>query len=56
MGLVGRVRIRTPPPWRTGERSARLLIGRTVVDGNNSDAKFWVGGSIDIPFGGKRAD
>jgi hypothetical protein len=22
-------RIRTPPPWRMGERSARLLIGRT---------------------------
>ena len=29
---------------------------RTVVDGNNSDAKLWVGGSIDVPFGGKRAD
>ena len=28
---------------------------RTVVDGNNTDAKFWVGGSIDIPFGGKHA-
>jgi hypothetical protein len=27
---------------------------RTIVDGNNSDAKLWVGGSIDIPFGGKR--
>jgi hypothetical protein len=26
---------------------------RTVLDGNNSDSKFWVGGSIDIPIGGK---
>jgi hypothetical protein len=25
---------------------------RTIVDGNNSDAKLWLGGSIDIPFGG----
>jgi hypothetical protein len=25
---------------------------RTVFDGNNTDRKFWVGGSIDIPFGG----
>jgi hypothetical protein len=29
---------------------------RTVLDGNNSDQKFWVGGSIDIPFGGKKAE
>jgi len=29
---------------------------RTTFDGNNSDRKFWVGGSIDIPFGGKRAE
>jgi hypothetical protein len=36
----------------------RLRYGfhcRAVVDGNNSDAKFWVGGSIDFPFGGKKA-
>lgn len=25
----------------------------SVVDGNNTDAKLWLGGSIDIPFGGK---
>jgi hypothetical protein len=24
----------------------------SVLDGNNTDAKLWVGGSIDIPFGG----
>jgi hypothetical protein len=38
--------------WRYGFHS------RTVLDGNNSDSKFWVGGSIDIPIGGKheRAD
>lgn len=27
---------------------------RTVFDGSNSDRKFWVGGSLDIPFGGKK--
>jgi hypothetical protein len=27
-----------------------------VVDGNNSDNKPWFGASIDIPFGGKKAD
>lgn len=26
---------------------------RTIVDGTNTDQKFWVGGSIDVPFGGK---
>jgi len=26
---------------------------RTVLDGSNTDQKFWLGGSIDIPFGGK---
>ena len=25
----------------------------SVVDGNNTDAKFWLGGSLEIPFGGK---
>jgi hypothetical protein len=25
--------------------------GRTVFDGNNTDRKFWIGGSVDIPFG-----
>jgi hypothetical protein len=32
----------------------RIRLGfhsRTVVDGSNTDAKFWVGGSIDIPIG-----
>ena len=24
---------------------------RTVVDGSNTDSKFWLGGSLDIPFG-----
>ncbi len=36
-------------------RDIRLAFyTRTVFDGNNSDRKFWIGGSIDIPFGGKR--
>ncbi len=26
---------------------------RVVFDGNNSDRKFWVGASVDIPLGGK---
>jgi hypothetical protein len=26
---------------------------RTVFDGNNTDAKFWFGFSVDFPFGGK---
>ena len=32
--------------WRYGFHLA------SVVDGNNTDSKLWVGGSIDIPFGG----
>lgn len=27
---------------------------RLVLDGNNSDQKFWVGASVDIPFGGHK--
>jgi hypothetical protein len=27
---------------------------RTVFAGNNSDRKFWIGGTIEIPFGGKK--
>jgi hypothetical protein len=26
----------------------------SVLDGNNTDAKLWVGGSFDVPFGGRR--
>src|SRR5258706_2930741 len=26
---------------------------RTVFDGSNTDRKFWIGASIDVPFGGK---
>ncbi len=29
---------------------------RVVFDGNNSDRKFWVGASVDIPFGRKRSE
>ena len=29
---------------------------RVIFDGNNSDRKFWVGASIDIPFGGKHGE
>jgi hypothetical protein len=33
--------------WRYGFHLA------SVLDGNNTDAKLWVGGSMDIPFGGR---
>ena len=36
----------TKKRWRYGFQS------RTIIGGNNSDLKFWVGGSFDIPFGG----
>ena len=40
--------------YMTSKRHIRYgFHSRTVVDGNNSDAKFWVGASMDIPFGGK---
>ena len=29
---------------------------RTVFDGSNTDRKFWVGGSLDIPIGGKKEE
>jgi hypothetical protein len=28
----------------------------SVLDGSNTDAKLWVGGSLDIPIGGKKSD
>jgi hypothetical protein len=28
---------------------------RAIIDGSNTDNKFWIGGSIDIPFGGRSA-
>jgi hypothetical protein len=36
--------------WKYGFHS------KIVFDGNNSDRKPWFGGSIDIPFGGKKKD
>jgi hypothetical protein len=49
--------IETGFSYTTSKRHIRYGFHlRTVVDGNNSDAKLWVGGSIDVPFGGKRAD
>lgn len=42
--------------YTTSKRHIRFgFQTRTVFAGNNSDRKFWVGGSIDVPFGGKRA-
>lgn len=43
--------------YTTAKRHIRYgFHSRTVFEGNNTDRKFWVGGSIDIPFGGKHAD
>ena len=42
--------------YTTSRRHIRYgFHSRTVVDGNNTDAKFWVGGSIEIPLGGNAA-
>ena len=27
-----------------------------VLDGNNTDSKFWIGGSVDFPFGGEQGN
>ena len=43
--------------YTTSKRHFRYgFHSRTVIGGNNTDRKFWVGGSLDIPFGGKRAE
>jgi hypothetical protein len=39
--------------YTTSKRHIRYgFHSRTVFNGNNTDSKFWVGGSVDIPFGG----
>jgi hypothetical protein len=41
--------------YTTSSRSWRYGFHLTsVVDGNNTDAKLWLGGSIDIPIGGHK--
>ena len=43
--------------YTTSKRHIRYgFHSLTVFDGNNSDRKFWVGGSIDIPIGGKHGE
>jgi hypothetical protein len=43
--------------YTTSKRHFRYgFHSRTVFAGNNTDRKFWVGGSVDIPFGGKRQE
>lgn len=40
--------------YTTKKRHIRVgFHSRAVFDGNNTDKKFWVGGSVDVPFGGK---
>jgi hypothetical protein len=42
--------------YTTSKRQIRYSFhSRTVLDGNNSDSKFWLGGSIDIPLGRKHS-
>jgi hypothetical protein len=42
--------------YTTAKRHIRYAFNsRAVFDGSNTDRKFWVGGSIVIPFGGKHA-
>jgi hypothetical protein len=37
--------------YTTSKRHIRYgFHSRTIVDGSNTDNKFWVGGSIDVPF------
>jgi len=37
--------------YTTSKRHIRYgFYTRTVVDGSNTDSKFWIGGSIDVPF------
>jgi hypothetical protein len=43
--------------YTTSKRHVRYgFHSLTVFDGNNTDRKFWVGGSVDFPFGGKKAN
>jgi hypothetical protein len=40
--------------YTTSKRHIRYgFHSRTVFDGSNTDSKFWVGGSVDVPFGGR---
>jgi len=41
--------------YTTSKRRIRYgFHSRTVFDGSNTDRKFWIGGSIDFPFGGQK--
>ncbi len=43
--------------YTTRKRHIRYgFHSRTVFDGNNAERAFWVGGSIDIPLGGKHEE
>jgi hypothetical protein len=43
--------------YSTAKRRIRYGFHTSAVfDGNNTDSKFWVGGSVDFPFGGKQAN
>ncbi len=43
--------------YTTAKRHIRWgFHSRTVLDGTNSDQKFWVGGSVEMPFGGEKQD
>jgi hypothetical protein len=43
--------------YTTSKRHWRYGFHLTsVLDGNNTDSKLWLGGSIDIPFGGRKKE
>ena len=43
--------------YTTSKRHLRYgFHSRTVFDGSNTDRKFWVGASLDIPFGGTQPE
>ena len=43
--------------YTTAKRHIRYgFHSLTVLGGNNTDRKFWVGGSVDFPFGGHKKD
>ena len=41
--------------YKTSKRGIRWgFHSRATFDGNNTDKKFWLGGSVDFPFGGRK--
>jgi hypothetical protein len=42
--------------YTTSQRHIQFgFYTRSVLEGSNTDAKFWVGGYLNIPFGGRKS-